>query len=125
LDITPVVPAGRQLIQGYGAGKFRIAGQVHEGSVLVFAERTVAWPVSEAAAITPESLAEITAAEPGVDILIVGCGAAFEPRPQGLMEGLKDAGVVLEWMDSGAACRTFNVLLAEDRAAAAALIAVD
>ncbi len=124
LDITPVVPAGRQLIQGYGAGKFRIAGQVHEGSVLVFAERTVAWPVGEAADITLESLAEAVGAS-DVDILIIGCGAAFEPPPKGLREGLKEEGVALEWMDTGAACRTFNVLLAEDRAAAVALIAVE
>ncbi len=112
------------MIQGYGAGKFRIAGQVHEGSVLVFAERTVAWPVGEAADITLESLAEAVAAS-GVDILIIGCGPAFEPPPKELRDGLKEKGVALEWMDTGAACRTFNVLLAEDRAAAAALVAVE
>ena len=112
------------MIQGYGAGKFRIAGQVHEGSVLVFAERTVAWSVGEAADITLESLAEAIGAS-DVDILIIGCGAAFEPPPKGLREGLKEEGVALEWMDTGAACRTFNVLLAEDRAAAVALIAIE
>ena len=63
--------------------------------------------------------------EDGVEILVVGCGALFEPPPSGLREGLSKKGVVLEWMDTGAACRTFNVLLAEDRACAAALIAVD
>ena len=62
---------------------------------------------------------------PEAGILVVGCGAAFEPPPSGLREGLSEKGVVLEWMDTGAACRTFNVLLAEDRACAAALIAVD
>jgi|TARA_Y100000294_G_scaffold146904_1_gene142609 uncharacterized protein len=90
----------------------------------VFAERTVAWPVGEAADITLESLAEAVAAS-YVDILIIGCGAAFEPPPKGLRGGLKGEGVALEWMNTGAACRTFNVLLAEDRAAAAALIAVE
>jgi len=124
LDITPRVPAGRQLIQGYGSGQFHIAGQSHEGSVLVFPGRTLSWPVSTAPDITLETLAEVTASgEAG--ILIVGCGAAFLPPPQGLREGLSDRGVVLEWMDTGAACRTFNVLLAEDRICAAALIAVD
>ena len=63
--------------------------------------------------------------EDGVEILVVGCGAPFEPPPSGLREGLSEKGVVLEWMDTGAACRTFNVLLAEDRACAAALIAVE
>lgn len=62
---------------------------------------------------------------PQVDVLIIGCGPAFQPPPKALKDGLKDWGVVLEWMDTGAACRTFNVLLSEDRACAAALIAVD
>jgi len=90
----------------------------------VFAERTVAWSVGEAADITLESLAEAIGAS-DVDILIIGCGAAFEPPPKGLRGSLKEEGVALEWMDTGAACRTFNVLLAEDRAAAVALIAVE
>ncbi len=88
----------------------------------MFPERTVSWPVSAAQDITLESLTEVTG-EAG--ILVVGCGAAFEPPPSGLREGLSEKGVVLEWMDTGAACRTFNVLLAEDRACAAAIIAVD
>lgn len=123
LDITPVVPTGRQLIQGYGDGAFRIAGEAHHGSVLVFTEETQPWPVTEAAAITPDSLSDVLAAKPG--LLVIGCGAAFRPPPTGLRDALKAAGVALEWMDTGAACRTFNVLLAEDRGAAAALIAVD
>jgi len=90
----------------------------------VFAERTVAWSVGEAADITLESLAEAIGAS-DVDILIIGCGAAFEPPPKGLRGSLKEESVALEWMDTGAACRTFNVLLAEDRAAAVALIAVE
>ena len=59
------------------------------------------------------------------DILIVGCGRAFQLPPKGLKDGLGELGLVLEWMDTGAACRTFNVLLAEERAVAAALIAVE
>jgi len=47
------------------------------------------------------------------------------PVPSGLGEALRQQGMVLEWMDTGAACRTFNVLLGEDRRIAAALIAVD
>ncbi len=112
---------GRQLIQGYGGMGFRIGGDVHKGSVIVLPERTLPWAVRAAAAITVDSLAAVTAA----DILVVGCGARFEAIPEGLRDGLKAAGLVLEWMDTGAACRTFNVLLAEERACAAALIAVD
>ena len=113
------------MIRGYGGGRFRIAGETYEGSVLVFAERTLPWPVTEAAQVTPRSLEEATGAAERPDILLVGCGPRFVAEPAGLRAALREAGAVLEWMDTGAACRTFNVLLSEDRACAAALIAVD
>ncbi len=125
LDITPLVASGRQLIQGYGGGQFRVAGQVFSGSVLVFPERTLAWPVREPAAITPASLDAVTGGDGSTEILLVGCGARFMPAPAELTRALRAAGVALEWMDTGAACRTFNVVLGEDRRAAAALIAVE
>ena len=70
-------PPARQLIQGYAAGGFRIAGVRHEGSVLVLPERTLAWPVAAPEQITAESLAPIAAAEPAVEILLLGLGPRF------------------------------------------------
>ena len=125
MDITPLVASGRQLIQGYGGGQFRVAGQVFPGSVLVFPERTLAWPVREPAPITLASLDAVTGGDVSTEILLVGCGARFGPAPAGLARTLRAAGIALEWMDTGAACRTFNVLLGEDRRVAAALIAVE
>jgi len=124
LDITPRVSPGRQLIQSYGNMGFRIAGEAHRGSVIVLPECTLPWAVREAAAVTVASLAQLTEAETAAGILVIGCGSRFEPAPDGLRQALKQVGLALEWMDTGAACRTFNVLLAEERACAAALIAV-
>ena len=124
-DITPLVASGRQLIDSYGEGRFRIAGVILTGSVLVLPERVEPWPVAEAAAVTLASLAPVTQAEPPPEILLVGCGKSFGPAPTGLGAALRQVGVALEWMDTGAACRTFNVLLAEERRVAAALIAVE
>ncbi len=124
MDITPLGPAGRKLIEAYGGGGFRIAGAAQRGSVLVFPERVLAWPVESFAEITLESLAEVTAETPAVELLLIGCGARLPPIPFGLRKDLAGAGIVAEFMDTGAACRTFNVLLSEDRRAAAALIAI-
>ncbi|MDA1089554.1 MAG: Mth938-like domain-containing protein [Proteobacteria bacterium] len=124
LDITPVLPPGRQLIESYGAGKFRVAGRDHHGSVLIFPDYTKPWPVTELFNITLDTLTDLRSG-PQVDILVVGCGPTFQAPPTLLRDGLRSLGVVLEWMDTGAACRTFNVLLGEDRACAAALIAVE
>ena len=125
LDITPAVPEGRQTIQSYGAGKFVVAGVEHRGPVLVFAEVTVAWDVSDFAGISAESLAPLLERASETDILLFGCGASLMPVPTQIRAQLKAAGISVEPMDSGAACRTFNVLLSEDRRVAAALIPVD
>jgi uncharacterized protein len=124
MDITPPIQAGRKLIEGYGGGGFRIAGDRLSGSVLVFPERTAAWAVERFAELTLESLAEVTAETPAIEVLLIGCGERPAQPPLPLLRGLADAGVAAEFMDTGAACRTFNVLLAEDRRVAAALIAV-
>ncbi len=125
VDITPLVPAGRQVIQGYGGGGFRIGGEAYRGSVLVFPSTTFAWPVTALHQLTPDSLARITAAEPAVEILLIGCGREIAPLPAEIRRSLQQRGIAAETMDTGAACRTFNVLLSEDRAVAAALIAID
>lgn len=125
MDISPRLRAGKQLINAYGDGGFRIAGQGWRGSVLVFPDRTVAWPVTTFADATPESFAGIPGAEPRVEILLFGTGRELRPVPRPIREALKAAGIAIDSMDTGAACRTFNVLLGEDRRVAAALIAVE
>jgi uncharacterized protein len=129
LDITPTPGGGRQLIDGYGGGGFKIAGQLHTGSVIILPMRTLAWPITAVDQITWASLAplidRVEAAEETVRILVVGSGSRFQPPPGRLSEELLTLGIALEWMDTGAACRTFNVLLLEDRDVAAALLAVD
>jgi uncharacterized protein len=127
MDITPLVPAGRQIIESYGSGRFRIAGEVHQGSVLVFSDRTESWNIDSPDLVTAESLAPVIAAGKAgdVELLLLGCGPRLIQAAAPLRAALRDAGIGLESMDTGAACRTFNVLLAEGRRVAAALIAVD
>lgn len=125
-DVTPSIPAGGKLVQSYGNGGFRIAGERFSGSVVVFPSRVLAWAPTAAEAVSTASLADVTGADERVGILLIGCGSSFVAPPKGLRGELKQrAGIVLEWMDTGAACRTFNVLLGEGRDVAAALIAVD
>lgn len=84
-----------------------------------------AWPVDAADAVSAESLDVVFTLGESVELLLIGCGAEFGPEPAGLRAALKEAGIGLEWMDTGAACRTYNVLVGEERRVAAALIAVD
>jgi uncharacterized protein len=118
-------PSGRKMIGSYGDGGFTIEGVRHRGSVLVFPTRVEPWPVSRFEDITLGSLAAVLGEGAGVEMLMVGCGVRGALAPATLRDGLRQAGIASDFMDTGAACRTFNVLLAEDRLVAAALIAVE
>jgi len=124
MEITPLIPEGRQIVDSYGDGRFRISGISIEGSVLVLPSRTFSWPVADMAGLTFDSLAPVIEAEPAVEVLLVGCGRRLVPLSPALKAALRARGIGADPMDTGAACRTYNVLMAEGRRVAAALIAV-
>ncbi|WP_404386105.1 Mth938-like domain-containing protein [Caenispirillum salinarum] len=125
MDVTPLIPRDRKLIQKYGDGRFQITGESYEGSIIVFPHKVVPWPVDEAGQMTAESLEAVVEEAASVEILLVGCGRYMAPIPDSLRRHIKEcAGATIDPMDTGAACRTYNVLLSEERRVAAALIAV-
>jgi uncharacterized protein len=124
MDITPPAPKGKQTITGYGNGQFKISGEVYTTPVLVFPDRTVVWGIKPGAPITLESLNVVLEEEGYIDLLLIGSGKKQDVLPQGIRTALKEAGIALEIMDTGAAVRTYNILLTEERRVAAALIAV-
>jgi uncharacterized protein len=116
---------GRAAIEAYGNGGFRFAGMSHRGSILCLARSIVAWDVTAAEEVTPESLALVLAEKDLTRSLLLGTGARQVFASPTVRAAFREAGIALEVMDTGAACRTFNVLLGEGRPVAAALIAVD
>ena len=120
MDVTPLVAKDRQVIESYGASGFRVSGNSYDGAILVLPTATHSWPVAALADITAASLAPVMDA--GIRILLLGCGRHMLPVPQTLRQELRSHGIVIDAMDTGAACRTYNVLLAEDRLVAAALL---
>jgi uncharacterized protein len=121
MDLTPVVPAGRPVIERYGPSGFRVAGVIYPGPILVFPDRTVSWDAESASDVTSERLAPVIE-HGGVRILLLGLGRVMTPINGTLRRAMRGAGIALEPMDTGAACRTYNVLIAENRSVAAALI---
>lgn len=115
--------SGRQPISGYGRGRFRLGGIEHEGSLLILPDRVYPWPVREAGGISRETLQPVLAHQPKSDFLILGTGRAQFFPDKDLRGAFAEAGIGLEAMDTGAAARTYNVLLAEERIFAAALVA--
>jgi uncharacterized protein len=122
VEVTPVVSIGRQVIESYGASGFRVSGTAYAGAILIFPDATRPWQDAAGAAdLTPERLAPVLE-HGGVEILLIGCGRRMAPIRPELRARLRAAGIVVDTMDTGAACRTYNVLLAEDRRVAAALL---
>ena len=118
MELTQVTQPGRQIIDQYGVDGFRVSGVVYRGPLLVFPEQTIEWVD---AALSPESLAPVVA-HGGIELLLLGLGRRMAPVAPKLRVALRASGIALEAMDTGAACRTYNVLLAEDRRVAAALL---
>ncbi len=95
METTPAAATGRQLIESYGDGRFRISGVVYEGSVLVLPERSLAWPVAAIEEISLDSLAPVTAAAAAaaaLEILLIGCALKACMPLSGLREYLTQAG---------------------------------
>ncbi|HEX4191907.1 MAG TPA: Mth938-like domain-containing protein [Stellaceae bacterium] len=120
MDVTPLVAKDRQVIESYGASGFRVSGNSYDGAILVLPHATQLWPVAAIGDISAASLAPVI--ESGIQILLLGCGPHMQLVPPALRQELRAHGVVIDAMDTGAACRTYNVLLAEDRRVAAALL---
>lgn len=115
---------GRAPIDSYGNGGFRFAGMSHRGSILCLPSGIYGWqpPVG---GVDLASLARVLEEAAEIEVLLVGTGREMGLLPPDVASALSAARIVADAMSTGAAVRTFNVLLAEDRAVAAALVAVD
>ena len=116
---------GRAPIDAYGNGGFRFAQMSHRGSILCLPSGIYAWPPAAADDIDTDAMAPVLAEKDTVGLLLLGTGHKQQMPPGPMRRAFVEAGIALEAMDTGAACRTYNVLLAEGRPVAAALIAVD
>ncbi len=111
----------RQTMERYGPGGFKIAGTIHTGPVLILPGETLDWQVTSFADLRPEDFQPL-ATRGGVEILLIGTGLKMLQLPKLLREAIRRLGIVADAMDTGAACRTYSVLLAEERRVAAALL---
>lgn len=124
LDFIEETPPGRLGITGYRSGAFRIGSDWHEGNLLLLPDAVVGWPFATGAELTLESLAAVRDVEPPADILLLGLGERAPLLPFALRRELSSLGLSVEAMPTPSACRTFNLLLAEDRRVVAGLVAM-
>lgn len=106
-----------QPIEGYGPGFFRVGGQVLHGAVIVTATGARVWAGLE-------DTAALVALAGDVDVILFGSGPVMTGSPPDLTRVIEAAGMGVEPMASPAACRSYNILLAEGRRVALAALPV-
>ena len=116
---------GQHLIDAYGNGGFKFAGMSHRGSILALPDGVHAWEATAPDEIDVTALAALLALPKGrVELLLVGTGENLVPLAPALRKRLRESGIGSDPMSTGAAARTYNILLGEGRRVAAALLAV-
>jgi uncharacterized protein len=114
----------RKLVDGYGGGAISIRGETFRTPIVLLADRVLDWPVADIAALTLADFRPLLDLPERPAILLIGMGKrAVFVRPD-VRQGLREAGMVADLMDTGAACRTYNLLLAEERSVGACLVPV-
>lgn len=124
MKIELEVGYGRNIIRAYEAGRITVNEQSFSTSLIVTPERIVTdWQPRSFADLSPADLAAITALEP--EVVLLGTGARLRFPKAALTRPLLEAGIGFEAMDTGAACRTYNVLMGEGRRVAAGLLLIE
>jgi len=122
--VRPAHFPGRAPIDSYGNGGFRFADMSHRGSLLMLPSGIYGWEMEVDMPLTVENFRRVLEDAAEIEVLLVGTGKQLRPLPAELKAALKAKGIASDPMGTGAAVRTYNIMLAEQRAVAAALIAV-
>lgn len=112
-------------IDAYGNGGFRFAGMSHKGSLLCLPTGMHAWEPTIPADLTLDRFQLVLDAAERIDVLLIGLGHDIAALDPSIRAALRERQVIVEAVGTGGAVRTYNILLAEQRAVAAALLAVD
>lgn len=118
---------GRAPFDAYGNGGFRFASMSHRGALIALPSGVWAWDMSDPAALTVADFKRVFDEPHGGEFqfLLLGTGQAQVFPSLAVRNAFMDAGIGLDIMTTGAACRTYNVLLAEGRPVGVALFAVE
>lgn len=119
MQLTLDDKASPWLIRGYGDGELRIGNETYTSSVQITQNGVEPWPNDSIEALVDADWTALL--NSGARILIVGTGAAIAFPPPAATASLAEKGIGVEFMDTAAACRTFNVLANEGRPVAAIL----
>ncbi|WP_454700762.1 Mth938-like domain-containing protein [Agrobacterium burrii] len=125
IEIRPAHFPGRAPIDAYGNGGFRFADMSHRGSLLLLPSGIYGWDPLDAKELMLGHFDKVLSEAQDIEVLLIGTGDGMRVLPKELRAAFKEAGISVDPMSTGAAVRTYNIMLSESRAVAAALIAVE
>jgi uncharacterized protein len=120
MKLTDETRPGTNFIRAYAPGEISIGERAIRSNCIVTAEQIIEWPAQSIAALTIADLEPLIQLAP--EIVILGSGATQQFPEPALLGAILSKGIGCEVMNTGAACRTYNVLVGEDRRVAAALM---
>lgn len=116
MNITPLVKKGHKIIQSYKADGFRVSGELYKGPIIVFSDQVKEWSIGQDVSLhTLDEYDPLFLYSQEIDFVLLGTGKNIQFLKPLLKNSLKQKGLLIEAMDTGAACRTYNMLMAEGR----------
>ncbi len=122
MDITPLMRPEQKIIQSYGAGFFRVNGEIFKCPILIYGDTVSEWHPRENKL---DLSADILSLKGDIEILLIGAGKTVSVLPPSQRKSLSGHGFTVDVMDTASACRTYNVLTAEGRRVTAALMPIN
>lgn len=122
VDVTPLLRAGTKIIQSYADSGFKVSGESYDSAVIVSADSVQLWPVSDFSDLGESVFSPLLSEAEHIDVLLLGTGGRMHFLPRDLKETLRAQGLSIDVMDTGAACRTYNMLVSDGRRVVAALL---
>lgn len=117
------IAQGSNVIRAYGPGRINVSDRIYTRSLVLAPDRLLDdWPAERFEDITLENLQSALEMQP--EILVIGTGAVLRFPAARILAEIQARGIGLEVLDTAAACRTYNVLVSENRKVTAALLVI-
>ncbi len=124
MDITPLIKGDRKIINSYGAGRFVVSGKEYANSIILSPLTLDTWNIDSPFVWNEAVIEQLINAAKDAEVVLVGTGKNMLPMPSKWRNLFCTKNIHPDVMDTGAACRTYNVLLSEERRVIAALVVV-
>lgn len=122
MDVTPLITSDQKIMQSYAGGAFKVSGETYAHSIFLAPHHVMEWVHGIPLSVGDfDPLMDILDT---IDVVLVGTGAQTVFLQPDVKKALREKGLHVECMDTGAACRTYNVLMAEGRRVMAALVPI-